>query len=73
MPIPSCTEDRTEQSGLENFLVNLNHRGDTQPPKNLYAVHAVCVSLITLGMLCGDKGLDESIGALGVEGKGVAQ
>lgn len=28
---------------------------------------------LTLGVLRGDKGLDESVGALGVEGQGVAQ
>lgn len=29
--------------------------------------------MITLRVLCGDEGLDESIGALGVEGEGVTQ
>lgn len=33
----------------------------------------VCVSLITLGVLRGNKRLDESVGALRVEGERVAQ
>lgn len=37
------------------------------------AASELCVCAITLGVLCGDKGLDESIGALGVEGEGVTQ
>lgn len=37
------------------------------------AASELCVCAITLGVLCGDKGLDESISALGVEGEGVTQ
>lgn len=33
----------------------------------------VCVSLITLGVLRGNKRLDESVGALRVEGERIAQ
>lgn len=55
-------EDREEQRG---FSVTLNNIPDG-------LLHH-CVSTITLRVLCGNKGLDESVGALGVERQGVTQ
>lgn len=63
MPIPLCTK-RTAKKGNEAFSQYKPHKPIT---------HCTAVCAITLGVLCGDKGLDESIGALGVEGEGVTQ